>query len=78
MKTARVCCCSTLLLVALAASAQQPPKGRTNRTRVVLLGTGQPAPDPDRSGPAILDRVWCVALRRLFSTGTLPHLSPPT
>jgi ribonuclease Z len=52
MKTARVWCCSTLLLIALAASAQQLPKERTNRTRVVLLGTGQPAPDPDRSGPA--------------------------
>src|SRR5499433_178823 len=52
MKIARVLCCSALLLVALAASAQQLPKGRTNRTRVVLLGTGQPPPDPDRSGPA--------------------------
>src|SRR6516164_1495272 len=52
MKTAQVWCYSALLLVAPAASAQQLPQGRTNRTRVVLLGTGQPVPDPDRSGPA--------------------------
>src|SRR5215813_11772951 len=45
-----------LLLFALAALAQPfasqlPPKAVT-RTRVVLLGTGQTVPDPDRSGPA--------------------------
>ena len=56
MKITRVICCFALLLVALAASAQQPasrpPNGHTTRTRVVLLGTGTPVPDPDRSGPA--------------------------
>jgi len=56
MRIARVMCFSALLLVALAASAQQPasqpPKEHTTRTRVVLLGTGTPVPDPDRSGPA--------------------------
>src|SRR5262249_36758268 len=45
-----------LLLFALAALAQpfasQLPKEHTTRTRVVLLGTGTPVPDPDRSGPA--------------------------
>lgn len=44
------------LLVGLAAFAQQaasqPPKEHTTGTRVVLLGTGTPVPDPDRSGPA--------------------------
>jgi ribonuclease BN (tRNA processing enzyme) len=44
------------LLIALAAFAQQPanpPRAEhTTRTRVVLLGTGTPIPDPDRSGPA--------------------------
>jgi len=46
------------LLVALAASPQQqasqPPAEHptASRTRVVLLGTGTPVPDPDRSGPA--------------------------
>src|ERR1700680_5264257 len=56
MKIARVMCSAARLLVALAASAQQPasqpPKEHTTRTRVVLLGTGTPVPDPDRSGPA--------------------------
>jgi ribonuclease BN (tRNA processing enzyme) len=47
-----------LLLVAVAASPRQqvsqPTKDPTpgRRTRVVLLGTGTPVPDPDRSGPA--------------------------
>src|SRR5215471_762231 len=48
--------CHSALLPALAAipqpSASQGPKERTTRTRVVLLGTGTPVPDPDRSGPA--------------------------
>ena len=56
MEITPVMCYSALLLVALAASAQQPasqpPKEHTARTRVVLLGTGTPVPDPDRSGPA--------------------------
>jgi ribonuclease BN (tRNA processing enzyme) len=47
---------SALLLLTLAASSQQPatpsPKEHTNRTRVVLLGTGTPVPDPEHSGPA--------------------------
>src|SRR5579864_2303779 len=55
MKITRVMCYSALLLVVLAASPQQPanqaPKEHTTRTRVVLLGTGTPVPDPDRSGP---------------------------
>ncbi len=46
MRITRVMCYSALLLGPLAASAQ------TTRTRVVLLGTGTPVPDPDRSGPA--------------------------
>jgi ribonuclease BN (tRNA processing enzyme) len=56
MKATHVMCHSALLLIALAALAQQPasqpPKEHTTRTRVVLLGTGTPVPDPDRSGPA--------------------------
>ena len=45
-----------LLLIALAAalfpSIQKAEPPQTIRTKVVLLGTGTPAPDPDRSGPA--------------------------
>src|SRR5262249_29808667 len=56
MKVSRVICCCALLVVTLAVSAQQPTsqssKEHTTRTRVVLLGTGTPVPDPDRSGPA--------------------------
>ena len=55
MKIIQVHCYSALLLASLGVSAQQPdgrpPKDQT-RTRVVLLGTGTPVPDPDRSGPA--------------------------
>jgi ribonuclease Z len=43
-------------LIALAAalfpSIQKAEPPQTIRTKVVLLGTGTPAPDPDRSGPA--------------------------
>src|SRR5713226_4011474 len=53
MKITRVMCFSALLLAASAQQpASQPPKEHTTRTRVVLLGTGTPVPDPDRSGPA--------------------------
>jgi ribonuclease BN (tRNA processing enzyme) len=41
----------TLLTVPLPAR-QQPQAKTATRTRVVLLGTGNPAADPDRSGPA--------------------------
>ena len=81
MKFTQVSCYSALLLVALEASAQpasQPPKIPLNRTRVVLLGTGQPAPDPDRSGPAtaiVVDdsALWNPCLR----SGMLRPIRPP-
>jgi ribonuclease BN (tRNA processing enzyme) len=45
-----------IMLVALTGVAQesagQSPSQQIARTRVVLLGTGTPVPDPDRSGPA--------------------------
>lgn len=58
MKISRALWYSALLPMALAVSPQQrisqPPKAptTTSRTRVVLLGTGTPVPDPDRSGPS--------------------------
>jgi len=58
MKITRAMWYSALLPMALAASPQQqagqPPRDppTASRTRVVLLGTGTPVPDPDRSGPA--------------------------
>jgi ribonuclease BN (tRNA processing enzyme) len=45
-----------IVLMAVAGVAQESnshsPTQQTARTRVVLLGTGTPVPDPDRSGPA--------------------------
>ena len=60
-----------LLLMLLTAasgvgqeSASYSPGQATPRTRVVLLGTGTPVPDPDRSGPATVvavdDRAYLV------------------
>jgi ribonuclease Z len=43
---------SIALAAALFPSIQQAEAQQTIRTKVVLLGTGTPAPDPDRSGPA--------------------------
>lgn len=46
----------SVLLIPLAALSQQLPVAHANdgsrRTRVVLLGTGTPVPDPELSGPA--------------------------
>src|SRR5947209_12866696 len=43
--------CSVILAGSLAAQQQASPVPPSN-TQVVLLGTGNPFPDPDRSGPA--------------------------
>ena len=40
------------LLANTPLSAQQPPAPPPGKTQVVLLGTGNPPADPDRSGPA--------------------------
>src|SRR6202158_292298 len=56
MKLTRSVLLSFLMLLAIDANTQEPksqaPKERPTHTRVVLLGTGTPVPDPDRSGPA--------------------------
>ena len=55
MTEAKAICCS-VLLIPLAALSQRLPiphfSEGSHRTRVVLLGTGTPVPDPERSGPA--------------------------
>src|SRR5256885_15141244 len=43
--------CSVILAASLAAQQQASPV-RPSKTQIVLLGTGNPFPDPDRSGPA--------------------------
>ena len=40
------------LLTAVPAARQQAQSPSASKTQVVLLGTGNPGPDPDRSGPA--------------------------
>ncbi len=50
---------------AISGQAQRPSiKNDPARTKVVLLGTGTPVPDPDRSGPATLivvdDRAYLI------------------
>lgn len=40
------------LVTATVAAGQQPAPRPQGNTRIVLLGTGNPAADPDRSGPA--------------------------
>ena len=46
--------CAVLLIILLIASitGRQSQTGISSKTRIVLLGTGTPGPDPDRSGPA--------------------------
>ena len=46
-----VIACLLILTTSLTAQ-QQPPTSPTSRTQIVLLGTGTPPADPDRSGPA--------------------------
>jgi ribonuclease Z len=43
---------SCSLLVHATAAGAQAPRPAASKTLVVLLGTGNPGPDPDRSGPA--------------------------
>src|SRR6267154_3280524 len=56
MRLTRSALLSFLMLLVIDASPQEPksqaPKERPTRTKVVLLGTGTPVPDPDHSGPA--------------------------
>lgn len=44
--------CALLPLMTSLADGQQPQAPAAGKTTVVLLGTGNPAPLPDRSGPA--------------------------
>ncbi len=43
-----------LALMLPAVTVAQSPSPRAARTRVVMLGTGNPAADPDRFGPAVV------------------------
>src|SRR3954470_15253164 len=55
-----------LLLVGLLVPAISA--GQQSRTQIVMLGTGTPIPDPDRTGPGVAIVVDSVAY--LFDAGT--------
>ncbi len=58
----------TLYLIALVGSlAPVSAPAQSARTQIVMLGTGTPIPDPDRSGPAVAIVVDSVAY--LFDAG---------
>jgi ribonuclease Z len=56
------------LLLLLALVGAMPLAAQAPRTRVIVLGSGTPIPDPDRSGPAIAVVVDSSAY--LFDAGT--------
>ena len=55
------------LLISLLLGAPSLVVAQSGRTQVVMLGTGTPIPDPDRSGPAVAIVVDSVAY--LFDAG---------
>jgi ribonuclease Z len=59
---------TAILLVALIGQVTpRPMMAQSSRTQIVMLGTGTPIPDPDRSGPAVAIVVDSVAY--LFDAG---------
>jgi ribonuclease BN (tRNA processing enzyme) len=48
----RLALCAVLLVASTPSVLAAEPQAPASRTRVVLLGTGTPPADPDRSGPA--------------------------
>ena len=59
---------SLFLSCVLIAALASPRIGAQSRTQIVMLGTGTPIPDPDRSGPGVAIVVDSVAY--LFDAGT--------
>jgi ribonuclease BN (tRNA processing enzyme) len=47
------CVRSAMLLLSVMCAIAQPQASSSPKTQVVILGTGKPNPDPDRSGPAV-------------------------
>ena len=56
MSPLKLLCCSVILIATIAVPMMgqaDPPRISTEGTKVVLLGTGTPNADPERSGPAV-------------------------
>ena len=64
-----------LALTTVSSAAQQTAPPATTRTQVVLLGTGNPGPDPDRSGPATAIIVNGTAYLVDFGPGVIRRAS---
>src|ERR1700730_14023976 len=64
-----------MLLTASLTAGQQPQTAATSKTRIVLLGTGNPGPDPDRSGPATAIIVNDTAYLADFGPGVVRRTS---
>ncbi len=58
----------TLAALAVTGFASQREPHRASRTTIVMLGTGTPIPDPDRSGPAVA--IIVDSTPYLFDAGT--------
>jgi ribonuclease BN (tRNA processing enzyme) len=61
-------CALRAILTLLSAAGLADATSAQSRTQVIVLGTGTPIPDPERSGPAIAIVVDSVAY--LFDAGT--------
>lgn len=59
---------SLVIIVALLPAMPALAVAQSSRTQIVMLGTGTPIPDPDRSGPGVAIVVDSVAY--LFDAGT--------
>ncbi|MDQ3666011.1 MAG: MBL fold metallo-hydrolase [Acidobacteriota bacterium] len=51
-RSSKTLVCALMLLTATLTAGQQPQTPAPSKTRIVMLGTGNPGPLPDRSGPA--------------------------
>lgn len=64
-----------LVLIASPSAGQQLQPAAIGKTQIVLLGTGNPGPDPDRSGPATAIVVNGVAYLVDFGPGVVRRAS---
>src|SRR4030088_2287150 len=64
-----------LMLLTASLAAGQPQTAAASKTRIVLLGTGNPGPDPERSGPATAIIVNDTAFLVDFGPGVVRRAS---